>query len=430
MFAASFLWSAEVGIRDTSRLLVRLRPGCRSFLIMVVTVISVVVLSYVLIFAVSCLPQEPLRQHIKKAQVEGYFENNYPKPAYLSILNKRLDMYTECFGLGIAVTMRPEPSTLLSMPAFGECSGLSRAADANFEAPPQPYMRYTHGYQLFLKPLYTFFSFDTVRLLTFCVTSCLLALLFATLRSSLNTAYAVVVVLSFFITKSSSVFLLVTHASQFWLVLIGAVLSVRFRKRASPFFMFGILGACDAVFSFLNMGSLSLGLPMLCYALTRWNDGMAPEEIVAALFWGGVGWSVGFVIPWLMKWSALTLALHPTKEQLFGATLDAYPTRSLQMICTAMYNNLSALHWRLGLALSALLLIRRLLRRQPVPSGLRVILLPALAPVVWICILPGQSGILHAFFINVILWPAIAALFLVLLAMRRPWQEEERACLV
>lgn len=404
-------------VRETAFQVICSRPGWRSFLFLAVSLLVIIVLGGFLLFAVSGLPQQPLRQHLKDAQAEGYLAHNYPKQNGLRVLNKRLDMYTECVGLGIAVTMRPEAETLLSMSSFGECAGLTRAVAEDFAVSPGPYMRYVHGYQIFLKPLYTLFPIGAVRLITGAVTVGLLALLFITLRNHLNAVYAAVIVLSFFVTKSSHVFLLVTHAAQFWLVLTGAILAVCLRHRASPFLLFGILGVCDTFFSFLSMGSLSLGLPLLCYALTLWRDGRAPVEIIAALWWGGIGWSIGFVVPWLVKWTVLEWTLHPSTAQLFGATLDVYPTRSVRMIGTALFRNCKALQWQIGLLVCALLIAGKRRCRRTVPSGLWAALLPALVPVIWICILPGQSGVMHSFFVNVILWPGIAALFLLLSAL-------------
>jgi hypothetical protein len=322
--------------------------------------------------------------------------------------------------------MRPDVEVLLSMPTFGECSELTNAASVNFETHSHQYMRYVHGYQVFLKPLHTFFTIDTVRMIVCGITIFMMAMLFMILQKQLNQAYAAVILLSFFITQSSSVFLLVTHAAQFWLVLAGASLAVGLRKRASPLFLFGMIGACDAFFTFLSMGSLSLGLPLLCYTLALWKDGRATEEIIAALFWGSVGWSIGFVVSWLVKWTVLGLVLHPAKEQLFGVTLDVYPTTVVWMIVIALRRNLRALHWILGLAIFVLLIIRKYRQRPVIPSGLWVVLFPALVPIVWVCILPGQSGIVHAFFINVILWPCLAAITLMLLAMPKPGREQGR----
>lgn len=395
------------------------RPHGREVLTLIKNTLLLFFAVYILFFLFSFLPQEPLRKHLQEAASAGYFEDNYPKPDWLHLISPRLDMYTECVGIGIATTMQPNAESLLFMNTFGECSGLLRATTSDFTG-SYPYMRYVHGYQLFLKPLYTFFSIENVRLLTFCITSALLLLLLGVLKQSLNFSYALAIVLTFFVTQSANVFLIVTHAAQFWVVLGGAALAVLLRHRLPPLVLFGLLGAVDALCSFLNMGSLSLGLPLLCYSLSLWSDGRTSTDIIAAIFWGSVGWAVAFVLPWLLKWSLLEIFYQPSREQLFGVTLEKYPNRSFSMIFLAFYRNVIHLHWLLGLVLYALLFKRWRKLRPTTPAGLWPALLPALIPIVWIGILPGQSGIKHASFINLILWPGIAATVLMLLALPRP----------
>jgi len=168
------------------------------------------------------------------------------------------------------------------------------------------------------------------------------------------------------------------------------------------------------------MGSLSLGLPLLCYALAQWKDGRTPHEMIAAMFWAGIGWSIGFVALWLIKWTTLGFFLQTTKAQLIGASADTYLAQSAGMILTALFRNIKALQWIVLSIICVILIVRRLRLRPKTPSGLWAATLPALIPVIWVCLLPGQSGILHAFFVNVIFWPSIAALFLLLLALPKP----------
>lgn len=401
------------------------RPHGREVLSLIKNTLVIFFTVYILFFLLSFLPQEPLRKNIQEAAEAGYFEKNYPKPEWLHLISPRLDMYTECVGIGIATTMHPNAKSLLFMNTFGECEGLVRAASSDFTG-GFSYMRYIHGYQLFLKPLYTFLSIENIRLLVFCVTSTLLLLLLGVLRHSLNFQYALVIVLTFFVTQSSNVFLIVTHAAQFWVVLCGAILAVLLRHRLPPLVLFGILGAADALCSFLNMGSLSLGLPLLCYSLSLWSDGRTPADIIAATFWGGVGWATAFVMPWLLKWSLLEVFYQQTTEQIFGVTLEKYPTRNVSMIFLAFYRNITHLHWALGVALYALLFTRWRRLRPTTPLGLWPALLPALIPLIWIGILPGQSGIKHASFVNVILWPGIAATVLMLMALPKPQAQSKK----
>jgi len=147
--------------------ILQVRPGTKAFIRLCICILSVIALSYVLLFAVSLLPQESLRKNILQADSRGFFSENYPQYAWLRPLYNRLDMYTECIGVGMALNMKPDAKTLLEMPHFGECTSLRKAITVqNFDATHGQYMRYIHGHQVVLKSMYTFFSLETVRAIT------------------------------------------------------------------------------------------------------------------------------------------------------------------------------------------------------------------------------------------------------------------------
>jgi len=394
------------------------RPGTKACVRLFISILSVIVLGYALLFAVSLLPQESLRNNIHQADSRGFFSDNYPQYAWLRPLFNHLDMFTECVGIGIALNMRPDAKTLLEMPMFGECSSLQKVITLNdFDAPTHKYMRYIHGYQVVLKSMYTLFSLETVRAITTGTSFLLLLFLCIALKYRIDTRYAVVIVASFFLTASPNMFFTVTHATQFQVALTAAIAATLGSRRIWPVCFFGVVGALDAFCSFLNMGSLSLALPLLCYTLVKWSEGEPPDRIGAETFWGCMGWSCGFVFPWLAKWLVLFLALAPTKAALFGVTLEHYPTRDLTMIVTAVQRNFLSANWPYIALAFGVCALRRRRMALTTPSGLWMACLPGLIPLFWMCILPGQSGVAHSTFVNLILWPFLAACLLLLLAM-------------
>jgi hypothetical protein len=314
------------------------------------------------------------------------------------------------------------------MPTFGECANLHKVISVdNFDATPYAYMRYIHGYQVVLKSMYTFFSLETVRAVTAGMSVLLLLLLYIALKYRTDTRYAAVVVSSFFLTASPNMFFTVTHATQFWVALTAA-LAATLGRRICPLCFFGLVGALDAFFSFLNMGSLSLALPLLCYTLVQWAEGASPGRIGAEAFWGCIGWSFGFVLPWLVKWLVLFLALAPTKAALFGVTLELYPTRDLAMFVTAVQRNFLSANWPQIVLAFVVAALRRWRMALTTPPNLWMACLPGLVPLFWIGILPGQSGIAHSMYMNLILWPFLAASLLLLLAMPRDVRKQIPPC--
>ncbi|MBO4313944.1 MAG: hypothetical protein J5838_06575, partial [Desulfovibrio sp.] len=164
---------------------------------------------FFLLFMVSFLPQNPLRNNIIQASNEGYFDDNYPSPGYLFIFDNRIDMYTECVGIGASAQLEPNLYSILSMKFFENCPDLKNGINNNFTG-IYSYYRYIHGYQIVLKSLYTYFKIKNVRICIFLVTAILLCIMFIVLGKNITVNYSLVILLSFFITKSSDVFIIAT----------------------------------------------------------------------------------------------------------------------------------------------------------------------------------------------------------------------------
>lgn len=368
---------------------------------------------YALLLLVSALPQKQIETNVVNMAKNGAFKKNYPKYFFLAA-----DMYTECVGIGGALNLQLSLESLLAMRNFGECNALNSYAEQPSSVPPHPYPRYTHGGQIVLKPFYTYLTISQIQLLTSLISFLLLVALTGMAYKFIGKAFALTLAGSFFFVFNLHVFLLVTHAVQFWVVLAGAVFALGYEKENPPVGLFGVIGACDATVSFLSMGSLSLGFPLFCYCLARWNKGVAPVAIIVNGFLGAVGWSVGFVTPWLVKWILTRIFLPPTVN-LFGQTFDLYPAKNMVMVGEALFKDLQHTIWPLWLIVFVVLAVRKKKLKLKPPQGFGVLWLPAFVPLVWISLLPGQSGVMHAFFVQIILWPALAAILLFLSALPR-----------
>ena len=404
----------EMGMFCRSFLL-HLKEQCivRAFLRLSAAILGLLIVGFVLLFAVASLPDARLASNITAASKAEYFSTNYPTYFFM----RSLDMFTECIGIGMAKELQPTLQNILSASHFGECEGLRAAVENNFSSGARIYPRYIHGYQIILKSLYTFLPIEGVRIVTAAVSLLLLAALFFTARYRLGSAYASLVVAPFLLfVRSPHVFLLVTHAVQFWVVLAGCIAALLHTKSNAPIVLFGLIGACDAFMSFLNMGSLSLGMPILCFCLARWSDGSAPALILAQALWAGIAWSFGFLIPWCVKWG-LVLAILPTGTDIFGQTLEIYPARSFGMIRKALFNNFKATRWQLWAGLFVLLAVRIRKYKTVIPQRLWVILFAALVPLVWVCLLPGQSGVSHSRFVHIIVLPLLTSVLCLLVAL-------------
>ncbi|MCR5563165.1 MAG: hypothetical protein K6F46_07335 [Desulfovibrio sp.] len=406
-----------MGVSSVFREIYSLVPSYRDIFNLIKYVALCIFTVFLLLFVVSMLPTDNLRKNLIQASNDGYFDKDYPSPDYLFFLDSRVDMYTECIGIGASAKLAPNVHSVLSMKHFGECQPLKNAIDKNFASGGGDYFRYIHGYQIVLKSLYTYFDIKHVRICIFSITLLLFVITFFVLTKNINLGYSITILLSFLITKSSDVFLIATHASQLWVVLIGTWCAVLLRHNVHAFVLFGVIGSADACFTFLNMGSLSLSLPLLCYSLALWNDNECSEKNITSQFFACIGWGIGFVLPWLVKWGLVFLFFDVSTAGLFGETLNSYPTGSIGRIFLAIFKDVRELHWVLYVIIVYILLRRKKRNSLPMYTDMLPALLPSLVPFVWIAIIPGQAGIHHSTFYNMILWPTIAATFLVLLSL-------------
>ncbi len=399
------------------------RPSLKHLGLSIFVCFFCMLLGYTLFYASMQIPLPQLQKNISTAHEAGFFQHNYPE---VTIIAKphRVDMYTECFGIGTALQDYKNISDMLLNTSYGECGALSAAVKNNFSSPtPSPYYRYAHGYAAVVRTLYGFFDMQTVRTLTTILSCFLLLVLALSIKIRVSTAHALLIIGAFLLLNSPSMYVLVTHATQFWLVLVASIVATWLRSGRSFFLLMAAVGACDGFFTFLSMGSLSLSMPLLCFILASWaqlHDISQEEEaaqdnknayttatytILAQGFWACIAWSIGFLLPWLCKWGILHYAFDISWQTIFGDTVTQYKASGISMILLAISKNLLATHIAVWLPLFALLLWIRHKEHRQLPKGLWMSIFPALIPLVWCSLLPGQSGVKHSTFINLILWP-------------------------
>lgn len=405
------------------------------------SVLGASLLGLCLLWAVAALPTAPLEQHTRTAVETGTFTQNYPKFLWF----RPLDMYTECAGLNIALELRPDLTSLLAMRNFQECAGLRARFTENPPPSDWPYARYWHGYQVFLKPLYTWLPTALVPWVTTAMALMLFTALFFTAAQRLGKPIATALTLSFALPGSLTVFPLATHGVQLWWVLFSCIAVFLCRTAttasvphstpdmptsptaspvcASPALsprlltLFASIGAGAAFVCFFNMESLSLSMALLCHCLVRRHEGNTAVAIMRESLWLCAAWGVAFLGMWLIKWGLAWLVL-PAGTDLFGATVSTYAARSPEMISKAILANLLRMPWTVALA--AFLLLGWRFWRQSLrwPRGMSALLLPALIPFLWCALMPGHAE-KHSMFMPIILWPCMAVMVMGILGEER-----------
>ncbi len=393
------------------------RPSLRKVLCSLLAVFFCIFLGYAAFFGVGALPLDLLQKNIVKAHDSGFFEENYPQVTVIAKPH-RVDMYTECFGVGTALQPFSNVRDILFTSSYGHCADLSRASAAQFvSVEPVAYYRYTHGYSIFVRLFYTYFDVQTVRTLVTAISCILLLTLTLCLKLRVSTGHALLVLGSFFLLNSPSMYVLVTHAAQFWLVLIACIIVTLLSNPRYFFPIMAVVGALDGFVTFLSMGSLSLSMPLLCFMLTAVaridsNDSAQADSvqkqmfnILAQGFYACCAWSVGFLLPWFFKWGALHFIYDISWQDIFGATVQSYAASGIGMIALAIFKNALATHVGVWVLLFALLFWIRYKEGRRMAQTLWITAFPALMPLIWCVLLPGQSGVKHSSFVNLILWP-------------------------
>jgi hypothetical protein len=325
-----------------------------------------------------------------------------------------MDMYTECVAIGIAANMRPDFRSVMQMKHAGSCDGLRRFLADPDGAPLEIYGRYWQGYQIIMRPLLLFFSYDKVRVIVG-ITSMLLTLcFFYVLSGRTSKKAALFVFLAFCMTMNARVFFLVTYGVQYWLVIAAAIgvlqASPRYAERLP--LIFAVIGGTDAYFTFLNLPSLSLSVPLLCWFLRELaTNNFNGEKLIARAFLCCLAWAAAMVLVWVCKW--LLLRYIQGDWNFFGTTLDYYPLGSRWPLDALIHCFIKTQFMAL-LVISGFLLCLK--KRRKIKNSLqtRVLIFPALIPVLWIELaMPGHAA-QHVIMLSFALWPSFATvLFLI-----------------
>lgn len=360
-----------------------------------------------LLWGAANIPTEAVREHVEQAARDGAFADDYPRP--LGFL--RVDMFTECVGIGIAADQRPTLRDALAMRPVGACEGLRQFLQTSAGGEGS-YGRYWHGYQVILRPLLALFSYPVVQVLICSITVALLAMMFWQAHKVLGLVPTLALVVAYVggaIVPNA--FLLVTHAPQLWVAAGGAIYLLHM-QRSNFLLAFASLGALDAFTTFLNMPSLSLGLPLLVLAFMRHRQGGNTAGICTETLACAVAWSLGLVIVWVAKW-LLMRVFFPGMDIMRGTT-GAYLPQSVGGVLAAYGVNIQKTTYKIWLPLLALLGLWGYRRGWGLPSGWRAMLLPCMVPFIWMALLPGHAR-QHAVFVSQILWPSLAVFFWVVI---------------
>jgi len=264
-----------------------------------------------------------LRQAVETGALE---EKSYPRSHY-GHRTHRYDMFTECIALGMNLR-NPEPSVLRRIAASttaapehgaGPCETLTASVRTGATVASQDYMRFWHGYQVYMRPLLQALPLaELVKvtailfLMTMIVFAWRLSLLFG------PWAWPLGLIPFFAISDFLTVPMVVTHA----LSLICAFLPAAFvpivlqrwpnaRALVLPVLVF-TAGSIYNFFSFLLNPPLAPALIAFFYVAANLSHD-EKDLRQTALYAAGLAavWFCGFASAWVLKWAYAALVLGP-----------------------------------------------------------------------------------------------------------------------
>lgn len=337
-------------------------------------------------------------------------EGDYPK-YFFGTQAAQLDNYTDRLMLDKAIvddeTMNP----------------LEAAMDID------NYASYWHGYQIFLRPLLTVFSYYQIRYLYMFIFFTLLCITFSVMHKKAGLPAA----LAFLASMLSLYIILAAVSMQYisvFIIMFISCLYLMSRFQKSDIFhitlTFMIIGMFTSFFDLLTAPLLTWGIPLLlCLFLKMKDSEEKPIEYVKTAFWSSISWVSGYGLCWLSKWVISSLVL---KRNVMKEALDSILFRTLgdeqysinrpetirqnfEYLFRSQGNRIFVFWIAAFAILAVLLLVFHKTEVKKMLGGAWLLLPIAFFPYVWYFVLSNHSGI-HSWFTYRIQAITIFGLFL------------------
>ncbi len=274
------------------------------------------------------------------------------------------------------------------------------------------YARYWHGYQVFLRPLLTVFTYQQIRYLNMFVQFLLLCLAFSMLHWKAGWKPALVFLLSVVCIYFTLVPASLQFSSVFIIMFSAIICLLRFHatakfKSAPLFFM--IIGMLTNFFDLLTAPLLTLGIPLLIYLYLEINVGTPPwVQCLKKLFFCSFAWTAGYGLCWLSKWMIASAALQQNviKDAISSILFrtggnEQYQTNRSETLRinfeTMFLSQGRRVFAVLCLLLLCLLFLLIVFHRKKGWLPASCFLLVALYPYIWYLVLSNHSQIHHWF---------------------------------
>ena len=238
--------------------------------------------------------------------LDMYYDNNYEGYIHNVLKNRReyfIDFPTEVKNLSMALLIDENKpiDSLIEMNYYQDPDyGIDDFASIykNGDGIKKDYSRYWHGQMLYLRPLLSLFTMDTIYI----INSCLLLILVVILLKKvfiLDKKLFVILLLSMLMVN---IFIVPFSTEFFFSIIAMLVFSIlmidRINKDKDVSMLFLIGGMVTCFFDFLTTETLSLSVPLFIYVYLKRDDTTYKEIIKYIIIWG-----LSYAFMFMCKWA-------------------------------------------------------------------------------------------------------------------------------
>lgn len=271
-----------------------------------------------LITAAFCIPTSAVRENVEESAVQIERDGLWYKPFGFYLF--QIDNMTDCQMLRINATAdssRPVWAAMMAeqydnatdtLHPYYEVTSSTKAIARNGRRATDrytDYARYWHGYQLFLRPLLTLFSYHAILLINYFLLSLLIIFTIYAAYRVLGKVYAATLAASLVLTNVFIVPLALQFSTCYYIALLAMLLFLAKPERATDTTFcintFFIVGAVTVYMDFLTTPLLTLGMPLvvICAISARRNAANQLQKIMRY----SISWLAGYALLWISKWA-------------------------------------------------------------------------------------------------------------------------------
>lgn len=256
----------------------------------------------VLIILVNCIPDRFVKQSIEAGINTLTAEGDHPWIFFTP--QSQLDNFTD----RIMLQMSQRTSSWNAVTQYFSKSAEWPELEANSLHNPvfaafanQGYPRYWHGYTVFLKPLLSFLSLEAIRSLSFLTLLILLCCAFYVLKTRFNLMIACVYCVAISMINIFIVPLSLVYSPVVYLTILS-IIGIRYFCGRNRFLLFLLVGAFVNYVDFLTFPLLSLCFPLALVVVHDVKNNESFSRIVNRFIISGIMWLVGYASTWGVKW--------------------------------------------------------------------------------------------------------------------------------